>query len=412
MNIVQTLSQEFGIQNWQTEAVIRLLDEGNTLPFIARYRKEQHGELDDQKLRQISERLTALRNLEKRKEEILDSLTKLEVLTDDLKAQIEAAATLSRLEDLYRPYRPKRRTRASIAREKGLEPLAGEILLQMTKSRDLNELTEKYIDPEKDVNSPEEAVQGAMDIIAETISDSAEVREKLRNLYRRECQITTKATDEEPSVYDMYADYHESIRTIPGHRVLAIDRGEKEGKLKVKTDVNRAAAGREIQDEYIAHTGSFTTEYVRQACDDAYDRLIEPSLSTEFRNDLTAKAQTAAIRVFASNLKPLLMQPPVRGKTVIGMDPGIRTGCKIAVVDATGKVLDTAVIFPLPAQGRVNQAKEIMKKLILRHGVTVAAIGNGTASRETEKFFVDLMHEMNLGDQLGYVIVSEAGASV
>ncbi|MBQ8313913.1 MAG: RNA-binding transcriptional accessory protein [Clostridia bacterium] len=412
MTIIETLCVEFKIAPWQAEAVIRLLDEGCTLPFIARYRKEQHGSLDDQKLREISERLTSLRAIETRRGEISESLKKLGVWTEELQAALDKAATMGQLDDIYRPYRPKRRTRAMIAREKGLEPLADVLLLQLSKAKTPEELAEGYIDAEKGVEDAEAALQGAMDIIAERISDDPQVRTKLKQLYHRDCMVKTRQSGEEDSVYRMYYDYQEPLRLMPSHRVLAMNRGEKEGFLKVGLDVNEGGVQRIIQSDYVAHTGSLATDYVVKACEDAYTRLIAPSLDTELRNDLTAKAQTAAIRVFAMNLKPLLMQPPVRGKVAMGLDPGIRTGCKVAVVDATGRVLDTGVIFPLPSHGKVAQAKATVKSLIRKHGVSIVAIGNGTASRETEQFFVDVMHEMDMGGDLSYMVVSEAGASV
>ena len=412
MTIIETLCAEFSIAPWQAEAVIRLLDEGCTLPFIARYRKEQHGSLDDQKLREISERLTSLRAIETRRGEISESLKKLGVWTEELQAALDKAATMGQLDDIYRPYRPKRRTRAMIAKEKGLEPLADVLLLQLSKAKTPEELAEGFIDAEKGVKDAEEALQGAMDIIAERISDDPQVRTKLKQLYHRDCMVKTKQSGDEDSVYRMYYDYQEPLRLMPSHRVLAMNRGEKEGFLKVGLDVNEGGVQRIIQSDYVAHTGSLATEYVVKACEDAYSRLIAPSLDTELRNELTDKAQTAAIRVFAMNLKPLLMQPPVRGKVAMGLDPGIRTGCKVAVVDATGRVLDTGVIFPLPSHGKVAQAKATVKNLIRKHGVSIVAIGNGTASRETEQFFVDVMHEMDMGSDLSYMVVSEAGASV
>lgn len=412
MNIIDQLSTEYHVKNWQAEAVVKLLDDGNTVPFIARYRKEAHGELDDQVLREMSERLVSLRSLEKRRDEILGSMETLGVLTDEIRKDIAEASTMSRLEDLYRPYRPKRRTRAMIAREKGLEPLADIIFLQLTKEKDFPALVDTYLDSEKEVNSREDAIQGAMDIIAERISDDPAVRQKLKELYHKECQIRTKAAVEEDSVYRMYYDYSEPIRTIPSHRILAINRGEKEDKLKVSLEIDTGRTLKAIYEEYVVQTGSITTQYVETACTDAYSRLIAPSLDTEIRNELTERAQKEAIRVFGLNLKPLLMQPPVKGKVALGLDPGIRMGCKCAVVDETGKVLDTAVIFPLPSHGRVREAKETLKKLILKHKVSIVAIGNGTAGRETEAFFVELMHEMDLGKDLSYMIVSEAGASV
>ncbi|MGN0778465.1 MAG: Tex family protein [Aristaeellaceae bacterium] len=412
MTIVETLCAEFHIAPWQAEAVIRLLDEGCTLPFIARYRKEQHGELDDQKLRDMADRLTALRNLESRRNEIAESLRKLEVWTEELQAALNQAGTMGQLEDIYRPYRPKRRTRAMIAREKGLAPLADMLLLQLSKAKTPEELAAGYIDPEKGVMTAEDALQGAMDIMAEKISDDPAVRTKLKTLCRRDAVMATRPAGDEDSVYRMYYDRSEPWRLMPSHRVLAMNRGEKEGFLKVKLEVSETAAQGVIQSDYIAHTGSLATDYVRRACEDAYTRLIAPSIETELRSDLTARAQAAAIRVFAMNLKPLLMQPPVRGRVAIGLDPGIRTGCKVAVVDATGRVLDTGVIFPLPTHGRVEQAKATVKQLIRKHGVTIAAIGNGTAGRETEQFFAQVVHEMQDEVKLSYMVVSEAGASV
>ena len=412
MTIVATLCTEFQIAPWQAEAVIRLLDDGCTLPFIARYRKEQHGSLADQKLRAIAERLTSLRAIEARRTEISESLKKLGVWTEELQSALDKAATMGQLDDVYRPFRPKRRTRAMIAREKGLEPLAETILLQLTKAKSPEELAQEYIDAEKGVYTAREALDGAMDIIAERISDDPQVRTKLKQLYHRDCVVKTRQNGEEDSVYRMYYDYQEPMRLMPSHRVLAMNRGEKEGFLKISLEVNEGSVQRIIQGEYVAHTGSIATEYVIRACEDAYSRLIEPSLNTELRNDLTAAAQTAAIRVFAMNLKPLLMQPPVRGKVAMGLDPGIRTGCKVAVVDETGRVLDTGVIFPLPSHGRVAQAKATVCQLIRKHGVSIVAIGNGTASRETEQFFVDMMREMDWDGSVSYMVVSEAGASV
>ena len=412
MTIVETLCAEFHIAAWQAEAVIRLLDEGCTLPFIARYRKEQHGELDDQKLRDMADRLTALRNLESRRSEIAESLKKLEVWTDELQAALDQASTMGQLEDIYRPYRPKRRTRAMIAREKGLAPLADMLLLQLSRATTPEELAAGYVDPEKGVATAEDALQGAMDIIAEKISDDPAVRTRLKALCRRDGVMATRPAGEEDSVYRMYYDRSEPWKLMPSHRVLAMNRGEKEGFLKVKLEVSETAAQGIIQADYVAHTGSLATQYVQRACEDAYTRLIAPSIETELRGDLTDRASAAAIRVFALNLKPLLMQPPVRGRVAIGLDPGIRTGCKVAVVDATGRVLDTGVIFPLPAHGRVEQAKATVKQLIRRHGVTIAAIGNGTAGRETEQFFAQVVHEMQGEVKLSYMVVSEAGASV
>ena len=412
MTLVEVLCQEFKLAPWQVEAVISLLDEGNTLPFIARYRKEAHGSLDDTTLRDLNDRLTQLRNLQTRRDEIASSLKKQEKWTEELQAALDNAATMGQLEDIYRPYKPKRRTRAMIAREKGLEPLADTLLLQLTKAKTPEELCEGFLDAEKGVNTPEEALQGAMDILAERISDDAGVRAKLKSLYHQTCQVQTKASGEEDSVYRMYYDYQEPLRLMPSHRVLAMNRGEKEGFLKVELVVDEQQVQRIIQQEYVAHTGSIATQYVVSACEDAYTRLIAPSLDTELRNDLTDKAQQAAIRVFALNLKPLLMQPPVKGKVAMGLDPGYRMGCKVAVVDATGRVLDTAVVYLTKSQAEAAAAKTKLEALIRRHHVEIVAIGNGTASRETEQFFVDVMRDMNLGKALSYMVVSEAGASV
>ncbi len=411
MEAAKILATEFKIQPWQAEAVIRLLDEGNTLPFIARYRKEQHGELDDQKLREIAERLAQLRALEARREEIAASLQKLEVWTEELQHALDAAGTMGELEDIYRPYRPKRRTRAMIAREKGLEPLCDILQLQAEKRKSPEELAAPFLSEEKGVESEQAALAGAMDILAERVSDDARVRAKLKALYLRTAQVRTRAAKEEDSVYRMYYEHQETMRLMASHRVLAVNRGEAEGFLKVSLEVDAQQAENEVCALYV-RPGSTTTPLVEAAAQDAYSRLIAPSLENELRGDLTERAQEAAIRVFALNLKPLLMQPPVRGKVAMGLDPGIRTGCKVAVVDATGRVLDTGVIYPLPSHGKVEQAKKTVEALIRKHGVSVVAIGNGTASRETEQFFVDVMREMSLGSGLSYMVVSEAGASV
>ena len=411
MNFAQILAQEFGVQPWQAEAVIRLLEEGCTVPFIARYRKEQQGELDDTKLRDMTDRLEALRKLDARRQEISDTLRKLEVWTEELQADLDRAATLGQLEDIYRPYRPKRRTRASIAREKGLEPLAELMLLQLSRARTPEELAAPYIDAEKGVQTAEDAIQGAMDIIAERVSDDPAVRTKLKALYHAGGELKTSAAKEEDSVYRMYYDFHAPIRTIPSHQVLAVNRGEKEGFLKAALSVDAQRCMDMIRADYVLQTGSITSRYVAAACEDAYARLIAPSLENELRGEMTDRAQQAAISVFAMNLRPLLMQPPVRGKVTIGLDPGYMHGCKIAVVDPTGRVLDTAVVYPTQ-KNQIERSKQIVEGLIRRHHVQVAAIGNGTASRETERFFVEVMREMGLGDSLSYMIVSEAGASV
>ncbi len=410
MTFAQTLSTEFHVQPWQAEAVIRLLDEGNTVPFIARYRKEQHGELNDQVLRDISLRLEQLRALQKRRDEILSSMEKQGVLTEELQKAVGEAATVGALEDIYRPYKPKRRTRATIARERGLEPLANILLMQNVRSGKAEDLAAPYISEEKGVPDAEAALAGAMDILAEDFSNDAGIRTKLKELYHRTCLVRVKAANEEDSVYRMYYDHQELMRLMPSHRVLAMNRGEAEGFLKVSLAVEEIDAIAEVAKPFVRH-GSITTQYVQLAAEDSYRRLIAPSLENELRGDLTGRAQESAVKVFANNLKPLLMQPPVKGKAAIGLDPGIRTGCKTAVVDETGRVLDTAVIYPLPSHGRVEQAKDTVKKLIRKHRIAVAAIGNGTASRETEEFFVNVLHEMP-GEDLSYMVVSEAGASV
>lgn len=410
MTFSNALSTEFHIQPWQAEAVIRLLDEGNTVPFIARYRKEQHGELNDQVLRDVSLRLEQLRTLQKRRDEILASLEKQGVLTEELQKAINEAETTGALEDIYRPYRPKRRTRATIARERGLEPLANILLMQSVKSGSADDLAAPYLSEEKGVPDTEAALAGAMDILAEDFSNDAGIRTHLKELYNRTCQVKVKAAGEEDSVYRMYYDHQELMRLMPSHRVLAMNRGEAEGFLKASLAVEEVEAIAEVAKPFV-RPGSITTQYVQLAAEDSYRRLIAPSLENELRGDLTSRAQEAAVKVFAQNLKPLLMQPPVKGKAAIGLDPGIRTGCKTAVVDETGRVLDTAVIYPLPSHGRVEQAKDTVKKLVRKHKVQVAAIGNGTASRETEEFFVNVLHDMP-GENLSYMVVSEAGASV
>lgn len=404
------LAESFSVALWQAEALIRLIEEGNTLPFIARYRKEQHGELDDQMIRDMAQKLELLKNLEKRREEIRRLLTEQEKYTEELEASISAAETLGSLEDIYRPFRPKRRTRASIAREKGLEPLASAILFQIEKIKTPEELALPYVDEEKQVPAVEDALQGAMDIIAEDVSNDAQVRAQIKKLFHLKALVKVTAAKEEDSVYRMYYDHQELYRTMPPHRVLAMNRGEKEEYLKVSLAVEPNDITSILHSLYL-RPGSTTTPVVEAALEDSYQRLIAPSIENELRNGLTEQAQDASITLFGKNLKPLLMQPPVKGKRVLGMDPGIRTGCKIAVVDETGKVLDTGVIFPLPQHKQVDKAAQIMKKLITVHKVEVVAIGNGTASRETEEFFVNLMQQMPEAD-LSYMIVNEAGASV
>lgn len=404
------LAQMFSIAPWQAEAVIRLIEEGNTLPFIARYRKEQHGTLDDQVIRDLAQKLEQLQALEKRREEIRRLLGEQENLTDELAAAITQAETLGALEDIYRPFRPKRRTRASIAREKGLAPLANLLLFQIEKEKSPEALALPYVNEEKQVTTVEEALQGGMDIIAEDVSNDADVRTQIKKLFHQKALLKVSAAKEEDSVYRMYYDHQELYRSMPPHRVLAMNRGEKEEFLKVSLAVEVEDVLALLHGLYL-RPGSTTTPVVQAALEDSYQRLISPSVENELRGDLTEKAQEASIHLFGKNLKPLLMQPPVKGKRVLGLDPGIRTGCKVAVVDETGKVLDTGVIFPLPQHRQVERAKQTIKKMIITHNINIASIGNGTASRETEEFFVEVMQEMPDKD-LSYMIVNEAGASV
>ncbi len=411
MDILLTLTQEFNLKSWQVENVVKLIDEGNTIPFIARYRKEAHGTLDDQTLRALSDRLTYLRNLDKRREEIFASIEKQEKMTEEIASALEKAITLVELEDIYRPFKQKRKTRASVAKEKGLEPLALDILEQTDNFPAPIEEAEKYIDEEKGVNSAEEALQGAMDIIAEIISDNADIRKRLRNLYKVCGKIICTATDENAeSPYTQYYDYSEPVDKIADHRVLAINRAEREEFIKVKLELDIAKAHGVINSVYLKNGNSLATETVREAGADAYTRLIEPSVQREIRNVLTEKADISAIKNFSTNLKQLLMQPPVKGKTVLGLDPGYRTGCKVAVVDHTGKVLDTGVIYITHSEAQKESAKVTIKSLINKHNVNTVSIGNGTASKETEIFTADLLKEIN--KDISYLVVSEAGASV
>ena len=411
MDIIQQLTSQFGLQTWQVENTVKLIDEGNTIPFIARYRKEAHGTLDDQVIRELSERLEYLRNLEKRREEVRASIEAQEKLTEEISAALDKAATLAEIEDIYRPFRPKRKTRASVAREKGLEPLADIIYAQNPDSASPIELAADYIDAEKGVETAEDALKGALDIIAENISDDADIRRRLRNLFSVIGIVTVTATDKEAdSVYTMYYEYSEPVSKIAGHRVLAIDRGEKEKFLKVSVAIDAVKAANVITSVTLNPDGSPTTEAVREAGEDAYNRLISPSIERETRNMLTETAAASAIKVFALNTKELFLAPPVKGKVVIGLDPGYRTGCKVAVVAPTGKVLDTGVIYVTHSEAQRNQAKELIKKLIAKHAVNCISIGNGTASKETEIFAAEVLREINA--DVSYMVVSEAGASV
>lgn len=409
MDIASVLSKEFNISNTYVNNIISLVDEGNTIPFIARYRKEMTGSCDDQVLREMNDRLTYLRNFEKRREEIIGSITEQGKMTDEIMADLEKAQTLSVLEDIYRPYKQKRRTRATVARERGLEPLAQIILEQSIKSGNIYTEAEKYIDIEKEVESAQDALDGAKDIIAEIVSDSAAARQMLRDLFSKTALITTRAAKEEQSVYDMYSEYSEPVSKIPPHRILAINRGEKEGFLKVGIEADDAKALSRLEKMFI--TGkSVSDDILAEAIDDSYKRLLFPSLEREIHASLTETAREQAIKIFGLNLKALLMQPPVKGKVVLGLDPAYRTGCKIAVVDSTGKVLDTAVVYPTPPQKKTEQAKAVLKELIKKHNVDVISIGNGTASKESEIFIAELIGELDR--KVSYMVVNEAGASV
>ena len=410
MNINETLAKEFKLRQEQIDNTVSLIDDGKTIPFIARYRKELTGSLDDQLLREIFDRLTYLRNLEKRKEEVAASITEQGKMTDEIAAAIEKAAALVEVEDIYRPFKPKRKTRGSVARERGLEPLA-EFIMAQNIAADPNAEAENYIDPEKDVPDGAVALQGAMDIIAEDISDDAELRKTLRAMITKEGMVSSKAADpEEETVYSNYYDFSEPVFRIAGHRVLAIDRGEREDKLKVSVAVPDGRGEKIVTDKYVRNS-SPCGELVKSAAVDGYGRLIFPSVEREIRADLTTKACEAAIKVFASNLRQLLMQPPIKGRTALGLDPGYRTGCKLAVVDDTGKVLDTGVAYITTGEQRkIEQGKVLVKKLIQKYGVSIIAIGNGTASRESEAFVADLIKE--LPEKVSYMVVSEAGASV
>ena len=411
MDIILTLTNEFKLKKWQVENVVSLIDDGNTIPFIARYRKEAHGTLDDQTLRAISDRLEYLRNLDKRRDEIRSSIESQDKLTDDISAALDRAATLAELEDIYRPFKPKRKTRASVAREKGLEPLAKAIYLQTAGSPTALELAKAYINEEKGVTCAEDALQGATDIIAEDISDMADIRRRLKNLLTVTGIVKVKASDPEAkSVYELYYDFSEPVNKIADHRILAVNRGEKEGFLKVSVELDRAKAMNVIASETLNDNGSPCTETVREAGIDSYDRLIFPSVEREIRAMLTERADASAIRNFSLNLKELLLQPPVKGKVALGLDPGYRTGCKVAVVDPTGRVLDTGVAYITHSAAQQAQAKELIKKFIIKYGVRIIAIGNGTASKETEIFTAELLRELNT--DTAYMVVSEAGASV
>ena len=410
--ITASLARELGQKEEYVENVVRLLDEGNTIPFIARYRKEMHGAMDDTALRTLETRLQYLRGLQERRETVLAAIGEQGRLTEELSAAIDSAATLAELEDLYRPYKPKRRTRASMAKEKGLGPLAELLFAQGRDCPEPMEEAANYIDAEKGVSTAEEALAGASDIIAETISDDAALRRRLRELIRRSGVLRSQNAKEEDSVYRLYYDFSQNVSRLQGHQVLALNRGEKEGFLKVSLELDRDMALQTLRRAVVV-PGSRAMAFVRAAAEDAYDRLLFPSLERECRTDLTEKACEGAIGQFAANLRPLLLQPPVKGKVTMGLDPGYRMGCKVAVVDATGKVLDTAVVYPTYGERQKKEAIAALAALVRRHGVEHIAIGNGTASRETEQMAVELIRQENeRGAHLSYMIVSEAGASV
>ena len=410
MDIILKLSQELAVQKWQIEAAVKLIDEGNTIPFISRYRKEATGSLNDEALRNLYERLVYLRNLEEKKEQVIGSIEEQGKLTDELKEKILSAETLVVVEDLYRPYRPKRKTRASVAKEKGLDGLAEWILAQDAKCP-LEEEAAKYINEEKEVKTAAEAIQGAKDIIAESISDEADYRIYIRNITMEEGMVVSTAKDDKAeSVYEMYYNYEEPVKKAAGHRILALNRGESEKVLTVKIVAPEERILRFLEKKVITSDNEVTAPVLTAVIDDSYHRLIAPAIEREIRNELTEKAEDGAISVFGKNLEQLLMQPPIAGKVVLGWDPAFRTGCKLAVVDATGKVLDTKVIFPTAPQNKVTEAKTELKKLIKKYGISLISVGNGTASRESEQVIVDLIKELDVPVQ--YVIVNEAGASV
>lgn len=407
MDITLKLTQEFSLKAWQVENVIKLIDDGNTIPFIARYRKEATGSLDDQLLRNLYDRLTYLRNMEEQKEKIIASIEAQELMTDEIKASIENAATLTELEDIYRPFRPKRKTRASVAKAKGLQGLADTIYAQEMNGKSPLELAENYLSDE--VETVQDAIDGARDIIAEMISDDPAGRKMIRYSCKNNGSIVVTGIKEDLGVYEMYKEYSEPIKSIAGHRVLAVNRGEKEGFLKVSVDFDKIVALSMLSNLHVKNN-SPTTDVVIEAIEDSYSRLIFPSIEREIRNALTDNASESAIEVFAKNTRQLLMQPPVKNKITLGLDPGYRTGCKVAVVDETGKVLDTGVIYPVPPHNKIEEAKKIIKNLVKKHNVQMFAIGNGTASHETEVFAAEVIKELDCG--ITYMVVSEAGASV
>ena len=407
-NIPSVLAMEFSIKPWQVENTVALLDEGATIPFIARYRKEKTGELDDQTIRNISDRLTYLRNLDERKQEVYTAILSQEKMTDEIEKSIENAVSLAEVEDIYRPFKPKRKTRASIAKEKGLEPLA-KIILEQNKKTVLAQILPQYIDEEKNVLTVEDALKGAMDIIAEDVSDNPQVRTVLKKLYNRTGVVESKGDQEKESVYTQYYDFSQAVNKLPGHRVLALNRGEKEGFLKVNITVDLSTAVAEIEKIYIQGKNE-CADVVKEAIADSYTRLIHPSLDTEIRNNLTDMANESAIKLFGDNLRQLLLVPPVKDKVCLALDPGYRTGCKMAVVDATGKVLEVGVVYMTLPNHNKDIAKKTLKSLIKKHNVDIISIGNGTATKETEMFVASLIKELD--KKISYMVVSEAGASV
>lgn len=409
MNIAEQIKEELGINLWQVEAVIELIDEGNTIPFIARYRKEKHGSLDDEQLRNLSERLTYLRNLEDKKNTVIASIEEQGLMTDELREKILAAKTQVVVDDLYRPFRPKRRTRATIAKEKGLDGLADIIRLQMT-TNSIEEEAKAFINEEKEVNTVEDAIAGALDIIAEAVSDEAEYRAEIRRMTKEDGKLISQAKDaEEKSVYENYYDFEEAISKLSGYKVLALNRGEKEKYLNVKVAVLPDRIIRYLEKNVIVKDNPNTSPYLKEAIEDSYTRLIAPSIEREIRNELTEMAEDGAIGVFGKNLKQLLMQPPISGRVVLGWDPAFRTGCKLAVVDETGRVLDTTVVYPTEPQNKVAETEKIVKALIKKYNITLISVGNGTASRESEQIIVNMIKDM---PEVSYVITNEAGASV
>ena len=410
MDIILKIKNELQVEKWQVEAAVKLIDEGNTIPFISRYRKEATGSLNDEQLRELGERLTYLRNLEDKKAQVLNSIEEQGKLTEELKERIEAAETLVAIEDLYRPYRPKRKTRASVAKEKGLEPLA-QMIMEQQLTDSVEKAAEAFVDPEKEVETATDAIQGAKDILAEQISDVADYRTYIRNATMEEGVLVSEAKDEkQQSVYEMYYHYEEPVKKAAGHRILALNRGEAEKVLTVSVKAPEEQILRYLEKMVITNDNEYTTPVLKEVIADSYERLIAPAIEREVRNDLTEKAEDGAISVFGKNLHQLLMQPPIAGKTVLGWDPAFRTGCKLAVVDPTGKVLDTKVIYPTAPQNKVEEAKAELKKLIKKYQVDLISVGNGTASRESEQVIVELLKELDRPVQ--YVIVNEAGASV